>query len=51
MSTSTSYGNGLCLSIAFQIKLFSVLRPYLILCLSENPKAVENDENNLALVP
>lgn len=40
-----------CLSIAFQIKLFSVLRPYLILCLSENPKAVENDENNLALVP
>lgn len=51
MPTSTSYGSSLCLSVAFQIKLFSVLRLHLILCLPENPNVVENDENSLALVP
>lgn len=50
MSASTSYENGSCLSIAFQTKPFSVLRPHLIYLLFGNPKATENDIKNLALV-
>jgi len=50
MSASTSYVNGSCSSIAFQAKLFSVLRPYLVYLLFGNGKAAENSKKNLALL-